>query len=138
MKKIWIKTLPGIAWFFIIIVLLSMPADNIPKDDWLDKIYADKIVHAGLFGLLTILVIWPIMSSNFTWYRLRKATIVAVVCVSVFGFLTELMQQYLVTGRSFDMFDWVADTVGAIASIPFLKKIYQWQNNRNQSRSSAQ
>ena len=61
-----IKFLPGIAWFFIILVLICLPGGDIPKAGWLDKIYFDKWVHTGLFGVLTFLFCWPLYKSDFS------------------------------------------------------------------------
>src|SRR6478672_5501393 len=59
------KFIPGIAWFFILLVLLCLPGDDLPDSDWwLDKIYFDKWVHTGLFGLLAALFMAPVFASR--------------------------------------------------------------------------
>ena len=49
------RFIPGIAWFFVVLVLLCLPGKDIPGTSWLDKIFFDKWVHAGIFGLLALL-----------------------------------------------------------------------------------
>ena len=57
--------LPGIAWFFIVGVLTLMPASDVPTVNWMDNIpNFDKLVHAGLFGGLTILFALPLLKSG--------------------------------------------------------------------------
>ena len=40
------RFLPGIAWFFIVLVLTCLPGDNLPKvDNWFNKLYLDKLEY---------------------------------------------------------------------------------------------
>ncbi len=112
MKQITFKHfLPGIAWFFFVLILLLIPGSEFPEtDNWLKKIYFDKWVHAGLFGILSFLFMYP--------FRLRKnpgsIMIIVVILTSLWGLATEFLQESLVKGRSFELMDWAADTAGSI------------------------
>ena len=65
MKISFKKFIPGIAWFFIVLVLICLPGKEIPKVGWLININFDKAVHVGVFGLLTILFCRPFYKSSF-------------------------------------------------------------------------
>jgi VanZ family protein len=119
------KFIPGIAWFFLVLLLMCLPGSSFPKtDDWLQKIFFDKWVHVGIFGMLAYLFMLPFIKSDLTNHYKRNIIIKIAIASSVWGFTTELIQKYLVIRRSFDILDWVADTVGIlIVSYYFLKKI---------------
>ncbi len=119
------KFLPGIAWFFIIMVLTCMPGSDLPKVRWLDKIYFDKWVHIGMFGILVFLFSLPFFKSNWplskkTGYILRIA-----IAASIWGLAIEFIQKYLVVGRSFDLLDWAADSLGALISFFYCRSRMQ-------------
>ena len=62
MKPLTIKSfLPGIAWFFVVLTLVILPGDDIPQPrgwfEWINLIQFDKIVHIGIFSLLSFLFI---------------------------------------------------------------------------------
>lgn len=112
------KFIPGIAWFFVLLFLLCIPARDLPKSgDWFEKIFFDKWVHAGLFGLLGFLFIAPIYTSALSNVNKWLYIISITALISIWGLTTEFIQHYLISGRSFDKYDWVADTVGAILAI---------------------
>ncbi|HRD58258.1 MAG TPA: hypothetical protein PK504_09430, partial [Ferruginibacter sp.] len=64
--------LPGIAWFFIVLVLIAMPGRDVPGNSFLEKINFDKFVHAGIFGLMVILFVRPIAMSEIDATEKRK------------------------------------------------------------------
>ncbi|MFT3982152.1 MAG: VanZ family protein [Ferruginibacter sp.] len=112
-KKIpFYNFLPGIAWFFIVLVLIAMPGKDIPGNSFLEKINFDKIVHACIFGLMVILFVRPIAMSRIAVDEKRKYYIQITVFTIIWGLTTEFIQKYLVTGRDFDLWDFAADAVG--------------------------
>lgn len=125
MKKIWIRTLPGVAWFFLVLVLMCLPGDEFPKEDWMEKIYLDKVIHTGVFGVLAFLFIWPAVHAATSTARLKGLSILVVACVSIFGLIIEFIQLYFIRGRSFDILDWVADTAGAVMAGFFALYIFK-------------
>lgn len=128
MKNIPLKKfIPGIAWFFVVLFLISLPKDDMPDVGgwwgWLSKIYIDKWIHVGIFAILGLLFMLPFTQSNMAvktkWQYLVKISI----AVSIWGFITELIQ-LMVPGRSFDLLDWIADSAGGIAALFFCKKYF--------------
>ena len=118
MKQLTISSfIPGIAWFFIVLVLLCMPGHDIPTTSWFDKIFLDKWVHAGVFGLLALLFMGPIAQSALEDTEKLQYFIRIAIATSLWGITTEFIQKYLVTGRSFDLLDWAADSVGALTAL---------------------
>ena len=112
--------IPAIFWFMLVLYLLTMPAPELPDmNDWFNKYKIDKLVHAGLFGILAFLCIWPIGMSDFPRKRKNHIFVRIGIATSVWGLTTEFIQKYLVIGRSFEMADWASDTVGVILAVVF-------------------
>ncbi len=125
MQKIPIrKFLPGVAWFFIVLILTCLPGSDIPKVGWLDKIYFDKWVHIGMFGGLTFLFCWPFNKSHYSAQERFNYFIKIAMAASIWGLTIEFMQRYFITSRSFDLLDWAADSFGALIALWLSKKIF--------------
>jgi VanZ like family len=125
MNKLSIKKfIPGIAWFFIVLCLMCLPGDDIPTVDWLNRISFDKMVHIGVFALLAILLCWPFYKSGFTSPERIRYFIKISLAVSIWGLTMEFIQKYFIPGRSFDLLDWAADSMGAIVAYWFCSKMF--------------
>lgn len=119
------KNIPGIAWFFFVLVLLCLPGSGLPNaDNFFDKIFFDKWVHAGLFCVLTFLWIRPIGLLKIEISEKRYYFIRIALAFIVWGITTEFIQKYLVVTRSFDLLDWAADTFGVLIAFLYCKKVY--------------
>ena len=124
------KFIPGIAWFFLVLILICLPGDDLPKtDDWMSAIYFDKWVHAGLFAVLTFLFMMPVCKSNLSkkdkWNLIFKIALAACV----WGITTEFIQKYFIAGRAFDIWDWVADGAGILIALLVCRRLYLRKNN---------
>jgi Predicted integral membrane protein len=71
----------------------------------------DKVVHFALYGLMATLV-----ARVQAVARTRPLGMyAAILIVSVFG-VTDELHQYFTPGRTMDVWDWVADTLGAVVA----------------------
>lgn len=76
---------------------------------------ADKLAHAVMFGGLTLTVLLDRMRSC-AWHRLSDRFIGCCwVAVTLFGALIEAAQKFSGFGRSFEIYDIVADSAGSLA-----------------------
>jgi len=116
------KFIPGIAWFFIVMVLLFMPGKDVPSVDWLSKIYFDKWVHTGIFGFLGILFMVPVGLSKMEVTKKLHYFIRIALAISIWGITSEFIQKYWIAGRSFDLLDWAADSLGALIAFLLCRK----------------
>ncbi len=119
-----IRFIPGIAWFFVVLVLLLMPGKDVPSNDWLSFIYFDKWVHTGIFGLLALLFMLPFALSPLEQKEKFQYFIRIAIATSVWGLASEFMQKFCASGRSFDLIDWAADSLGALSAFFICKKKY--------------
>jgi VanZ family protein len=96
-------------WAGCILVSTSIPGAHLPR---VNVPGIDKVVHFtfyGLLGWLTVRALWGRGGG------VREA-IAVLAAISLFGALDEWHQQFI-PGRSMDLFDWVADTSGALVGI---------------------
>jgi VanZ family protein len=133
MKPLTIKSfLPGIAWFFVVLILICMPGEDIPTPkawfEWLRLLRFDKLVHIGIFAVLGFLFMRPIAKAPFS--RMDKWHYFIRIClaVSIWGLTTELIQLFFIPTRDFDLVDWAADSIGGLFALLasyyfFLRKI---------------
>ncbi len=87
-----------------------MPGSDLPDTDLFDIIYFDKWVHVGMFGLLTIAWCYPFLKISTTT---KKLFFFIAACVILYGIAMEFVQEFFTTQRSFDLYDILADAVGA-------------------------
>jgi VanZ family protein len=99
----------AIGWAFFILLLCSIPASNLPKAPLIPHL--DKVVHVILFAIQLYLL--------YT-FKLNKI-ILLLLCIS-YGAAIEYYQLYCIKGRSFDVWDIVADACGALLIFIFVKK----------------
>ena len=124
MKKLsFIKFIPGIAWFFIVLYLMCLPGDEIPSESWMTKIYFDKWAHAGVFGLMVLLFCWPFYKSDFNRKQRLQYFLKITIAACIWGLAVEFIQNFFISGREYDLLDWAADSVGAIIALWFCSKI---------------
>lgn len=128
----FIYFLPGIAWFFIVGVLTLMPASDVPTVNWMANIpNFDKLVHAGLFGGLTILFALPLLKSGFSEKQKINYSIKISLAAVVWGITIEFLQKFYVPSRDFDLLDWAADCVGVIIAFWITIRILKYFHRKN-------
>jgi len=117
LSRISIKSfIPGIAWFFLVTILCCLPGKDLPEtQDWLGKIYFDKWVHFGLFFILTFLFMSPAVVRSSITGKKKAIGFIALAAIA-YGLIIEFVQQQFVPGRSFDGFDWAADSAGVLGA----------------------
>ena len=136
MKPLTIKSfIPGIAWFFVVLILICLPADDIPDPpgwfEWMKLIRIDKLVHSGIFALLSFLFIWPIAKSGITAKEKWNYILRISLAVCIWGLTTELIQKFFIPTRQFDLVDWAADSIGALIALLFSRKFFSKQLQKN-------
>ncbi|MGG9961859.1 VanZ family protein [Ferruginibacter sp. SUN106] len=120
------KFIPGIAWFFVVLTLVCIPGEDLPvADNWMIEINYDKLIHVGIFAVLAFLFMYPIGKSvAFTkkekWHYFIKIALATVV----WGYTTEVIQKFFIPGRSYDLTDWLADSIGGLAAMIFCSRYF--------------
>ena len=116
------KFIPGIAWFFLVLFLLCLPGSKLPSvSKVFDILFLDKWIHIGLFSMLAFLFMYPFIRSSLPFKDRWQYVIRIALATSIWGIATELIQHYFIPGRSFDLFDWAADSLGALIALLIAK-----------------
>lgn len=94
-----------------------MPGKAIPQISWLELLSFDKLVHAAIFFVEQVLLMRAIQSrvKGFAWY--------ALIFAVIYGGSLELMQYYVFSERSGDVFDFIANTTGALVGLLLFNKL---------------
>lgn len=115
LRKLW----PAISWAVIIFILISLPGNFIPKvsSPW-SLLAVDKLVHAGIFFVLTFLLIRGFfLQYSSSWLR-SKHILAGLMFGIIFGGLTEAWQAIINIGRFAHVYDFIANTVGCFIAWP--------------------
>lgn len=108
-KKYW--TTAHILWAVVVFGLHAMSSKSFPKITFWENLGPDKFVHAFMFFVATALALLS------GWNKIKAAVLWTVV-----GILLEYYQFFFTTDRSFDWFDFVADTVGVVFAVFLFRK----------------
>ena len=111
----------AVIWAGIILVLSATPGQSLPRIDWLWQ--PDKWVHAGIYGILSALI-WLSIASSATsprsrwWWPIGLATL--------YGGLLEIGQFAFFPNRYFEVWDIVANFIGACVAAWLCERIINY------------
>ncbi|WP_421921031.1 VanZ family protein [Marinifilum sp.] len=113
----------NIIWAIIILILCSIPGDDLPKTSAIHIPHFDKIVHFGMFFIMGIFLIAELRFQT----RLKgfQIVLITVLLIGLYGGIIEYLQQHYFKNRSGDYIDLIADIFGGIFAVflfPWLKK----------------
>ena len=112
-----IRWVAPIAWASIILwlSLTSSPPQLPGLLGW------DKLLHAGAYGLLTLLIAQYLLSLSLSPAKICWYAGLTAVC---FGALLEVMQILVQTGRTAEWWDLFADAVGAFLGCVIFRQMH--------------
>ncbi len=102
------------AYLLLITALSLWPSDNMP--DVMLFPYADKLIHLCMYSGFTFLMLWA-WPVTFSGYR----QFLPFLAVVAYGFFMETLQRISVLGRSFDLRDALANSLGFFPGWVFYK-----------------
>lgn len=100
----------------LILVAILMPGSDVPS---VGIPNIDKLVHMGMFGTLSLCYYGEYISL----YKKLPKFLGAWVCMEAYALLTEIMQLFA-QGRSCDVIDFIADSIGILLVIVIFRVIY--------------
>jgi len=112
----------AILWTLGIFIGCSLPGKDLPPVDLFD--HFDKVVHFTFFFVFAIL--W--LGIRFPSLEGTKGWVLVVILSFSYGFFLEWYQINFVPGRSWDVWDGIADGVGGSFGCLFASKLYLWTN----------
>ena len=120
-KSFW----PAVGMLLLATVLFCIPGNELPDDDWLGEISADKLIHVGLFAALVTLWGLPFVArgrSEVNQRSINAALIWVVVIAVIYGIAIEIIQGAYIPNRSYSVADMVADAIGSIMGGLFVNR----------------
>jgi len=103
----------GLSWTFFVFLLCALPGKAIPSSRWFDLISLDKVVHASIFWVHSVLWIHAIKNCcRFPVYHTWVLVLGIFISIAYGGFL-ELLQSSVFMERTGDWNDFIANSVGA-------------------------
>jgi len=110
LMKLFLKP---IIWLALICYGLFIPANELPTKPFLSIPHFDKIVHFGLFFVFCLLLFLPFKKLKMNLYVYAPA-----ISLLLAGVL-EIVQQIISSSRSSNLYDFVANAAGVVASVLF-------------------
>lgn len=126
-KYIW----PSVAVALIIFYLCCLiPSNEIPQIEWDFFVEKDKLVHFLMYFGLAIITSFNYIYLNNGHIIILKYIIFALLIPILYGGLIELLQANYFTERSGDWYDFAANILGVLASIPFSLWLRKYMINK--------
>ena len=111
----------AIIWSIVILILTMVTG---VRDSNLGSSFSDKMVHAFMFGVLSLLLIIGFTKQNSNNYIKYNAEKIAVWTCIIFGLSIEIVQ-YLLPYRSFSWNDVLSNIVGSFLGLGMFYLIYK-------------
>ncbi|MBU3927568.1 MAG: VanZ family protein [Bacteroidetes bacterium] len=113
-RRFW----PAMTWAILILILTGVPGSYFPEVrsfwQWLSP---DKIVHLVIFGVQVFLIILGFKPQYLNSKQRFKFVVGATIVTILYGLVTELLQHYVFIGRDGNIFDFLADALGAFLGL---------------------
>lgn len=126
LKRLCTRNILPITWTILTIVLLCLPGSSLPGDSiqFIEIPHFDKIVHVMLFG--GIVFFWGAYYGNKSqvYDKWTRMVVILAILSSALGIVLEYVQLYFIPQRSFDAYDILADTSGAVIAAIWLRLLY--------------
>jgi VanZ family protein len=114
----------AILWALLILILTTLPGEDFPDLNFWSLLTFDKAAHMFVFAVLVLLLIIGFIKQ----YRFRQLRYIAVrtafIIAVVYGALTELLQEFIFTDRNADLYDFIANVIGAVLGVIAFRLIY--------------
>jgi VanZ family protein len=110
---------PGMIWAVVILILLGLPASDIPDTSFINIPHLDKIIHSFLFFVLVFLLARGFVLQNKFIFINKFSFLSSLTLGIIYGGLTEILQGSVFASRSSDLFDFIFDVLGCCSGLLF-------------------
>lgn len=104
----------ALLWAVLIFILCAIPGHDIPHVSFLELLEFDKFVHAGIFFVLMLFTTRGFLLQDVSSAMNRNAKIIALLICVCYGGALELMQGAFFVERTADIYDFIANSFGAV------------------------
>ncbi len=126
MYKVMYRMIYFIPWVMFSLAIIYFSHQE--RIEFLDNSFylSDKLLHFVAYFCYGMTIQFALINS--VNYNEKKFYLLIIIIGSLFGISDEI-HQYFIEGRSSDIFDWVADTLGIVSSL-LMKNLVLWVKNR--------
>ena len=110
-RKVLLVYTPLVLYWLLLLTATSLPAYDMPKLGFNDKLY-----HLGAYTVLAFFINLTLIYQRKSKFLFEKSAIATIIISSVYGALDEIHQVY-VPGRFAELLDWSADAIGACLGV---------------------
>lgn len=105
----------ALLWALLIFILCAIPGKDIPFAGIWDIFNLDKLIHATLFFIQAILLVHGFnKQTQIILFTKNPKIFAAIICI-IYGGDLELMQGAFFEDRTADVYDFIANSFGAVA-----------------------
>jgi len=108
----------AVIWAVLIAVLSLVSLNSISKEINISS--NDKFFHFVFYAILTVLLL--------LYKRKTKYNLLIILFVIIYGIIIEILQALLTTNREADIYDAIANSLGAITGLVFLRIVKNKKN----------
>lgn len=120
-SKKWLTALAIIS-FVACNSLFFTPGKELPEvGDWFGEFSIDKLIHTAIFFGMCFLFLAIVTIYN-DKQNIKKKQGMIVLLFSIWAIATELIQLFLIEGRTGSVIDVLADTVGVLLALLLVRK----------------
>ncbi len=101
-----------------------LPGSSLPKPWFATLLPLDTVVHIGCYAVLLYLVMMGLHRHSENMGKLYVAGICAIAAAGLYGLAIELIQEFVVVERSFEIYDLVANMAGCIIGYGLFRLVY--------------
>jgi len=123
-KRILSRRYPAILWTLVIFILLALPGTMLPSEGNFKIPNFDKYVHVSIFCLFVLL--WSIYYGAKPDTKNGHIFFVIFIIACLYGTAMEFVQKYFIPFRDFDLYDILADVVGACIGYLMMRLTINW------------
>lgn len=112
--KTFLNYTPAISWGIFLSIATLTPSNDVPG---FLKNFNDKLIHTGIYFLLTSLIFLANLRYKLKNQQSTTFLILVLLFIVLYGGLIEILQHYLVAGRTGDLADFMANFTGSLLSV---------------------
>ncbi len=111
-------------WAVSILFLCLIDTKELPSVTYLELMEFDKLVHIVLFGLLMLSCTVALRKQTKIAWAQKNAMVIALLFSIVYGSVIEVVQFFMAQDRTGELYDVLANGIGAFLGILFFRFIY--------------
>ena len=123
-RKVWLVYVPLIIYWIILFTATTLPGNELPSIG-----LSDKIEHFSAFFILAVLLNLTMIYQRKSYFLFNNAGVATILITLSYAAIDEIHQLFI-SGRSADIRDWFADSVGVILGILFLNLLKNALNHK--------